>query len=569
MRVLSIGLLFIATVVYSQCVTQWYRDQDQDGFGDPAIAINVSCNALGPGGFVSNKLDQTPLVSDDSTWTFVGAQVSTASSVFTELKVDSDSSLVMMFVDYTSNKLNVARLDASTWTTLGGTNFSSTLYAAESANLEVIGTTPYVAYTDGSVKVMSYDGSTWNNVGVLPSTSNVINTKAAVYNNELFVMYVDGLTNQLNVLKYSSGIWTSVGSSPGTGMYAELEVDNTGAPYIVYSDDNEGGKVSVVKYDGSNWNLVGTAGISVDYAERVDLKINSSGEPYIAYYDNGSGELVVMKFDGNNWLAVGTDLISSDAIDFSLDIDVWDNVYISYVEASSKLVLKKLSGASWNPVLGNQVVPGDISSEHISLALSPEGLPYLSFRNLLNNDYPVVVGITPESIPLQHAVSLHGSLQNGYPFLQCTYSTELEVQHVEWMKLGIDGQFDTFHEENASSGIPPASYLDTSANYSSVVVYKLKIFLNDGGIIYSDAVSVQLPISTVFFVVNPVENNIISITSENSEESEFVLYNDAGKKMSDYISHGERNISWNIYVSPGVYFLKRKNESEMVRILVY
>ena len=89
-------------------------------------------------------------------------------------------------------------------------------------------------------------------------------------------------------MKYDGSDWVYVGNpefSPGAALNINLALDSSGTPYVAYADGAGGRKATVMKDDGSNWVYVGNPGFSPGDARNIDLKLDSSGTPYVTYQD--------------------------------------------------------------------------------------------------------------------------------------------------------------------------------------------------------------------------------------------------------------------------------------------
>ena len=80
--------------------------------------------------------------------------------------------------------------------------------------------------------------------------------------------------------------WVVVGnadfSAAGAG-FTSLALDSTGTPFVAYYDDSVGGKATVQKFvAGNGWTVVGTEAFSAGRAEYTSLALDSTGTPLVA-----------------------------------------------------------------------------------------------------------------------------------------------------------------------------------------------------------------------------------------------------------------------------------------------
>ena len=112
-------------------------------------------------------------------------------------------------------------------------------------------------------------------------------------------------------------VWTKFGDLTKTtydlnrGAYAMKLDPSDGRPVIAYGVNEvvEGTttlKVAVSKWNGSAFALVGNEAFSERVATSIDLAIDNSGKPYIAYLDyNENTQASVMAYSGGSWSYVG------------------------------------------------------------------------------------------------------------------------------------------------------------------------------------------------------------------------------------------------------------------------
>ena len=136
--------------------------------------------------------------------------------------------------------------------------------------------------------------------------------------------------------------WVVVGnadfSAAGAG-FTSLALDSSGTPFVAYYDDSVGGDATVQKFvAGTGWTVVGNAGFSAGPAIFTSLALDSTGTPYVAYQDGGNANKVtVQKFTvANGWTVVGNAGFSAGQADFtSLALDSTGTPFVAYSDFSN------------------------------------------------------------------------------------------------------------------------------------------------------------------------------------------------------------------------------------------
>lgn len=214
----------------------------------------------------------------------------------------------------------------------------------------------------------------------------------ALYQGTPYVVYEDyEESEKATVKKYDGTSWVTVGN-PGmsdnkVSSPSSLAFDSSGRPWLAYYDQTLN-KLSVKKFDGTTWQLVGNAGFSDNYPSAVSLVLDHNDVPYVAY--RVPGKAIVNKFDGTNWVTVGTNSASEgDVSDTRLVISSDNNaLYLAYTdqEYDSKATVLKLVNDEWTPV-GSKGF-SDKEAATPDLALDSNNVPYVAFWS---NDQAITV----------------------------------------------------------------------------------------------------------------------------------------------------------------------------------
>ncbi len=213
-----------------------------------------------------------------------------------------------------------------------------------------------------------------------------------------YVAYADmGNNNKVCVRKYINNNWVYVGTPGFSSGYAEspsIVFSANGTPYVIFSDFAYNKKATVMKFNGTNWINVGNPGFTSCFSlNDIDLVIDSTETPYVLFKDSlYNYKLTIMKFNGSNWINIGTPgFFSTSAFKAknTLAINQSGKPYIAFAEYKNSnnvyyLKVKKFNGNSWENV-GDSILFGSQSYIGISIAISPNGIPYVACLNFNNN----------------------------------------------------------------------------------------------------------------------------------------------------------------------------------------
>ncbi len=259
-----------------------------------------------------------------------------------------------------SGKITVQKRNGAAWEAVGATGFSAG-DGYGPANIIFNGITPYVAYSDnskgGKLIVQRYNSinQTWETVGTNPISSGVASGKIAFDGNIPYVVYIDeGSQGRANVKKFntSTNDWELVGDANFSGKYSNYPdiTFNENVPYIVLADNAIYQKIIVKKLNGNIWETVDNTDFSGKYSTNSNIAFNN-GNVYIAYSNGGTSKATVRKYNTVNekWDLVSAVLPDSGS-DYLKLIFVNNVPYLSYLDGSSVLTVKKLNGNVWETV---------------------------------------------------------------------------------------------------------------------------------------------------------------------------------------------------------------------------
>jgi len=259
--------------------------------------------------------------------------------------------------------------------------------------------------------------------------------------NNLYVSYSAGLAGGA-VQKFDGTNWSvlGTGATPGTASYGTIGVTTAGEVYYAFQDGSNGSKLSVRKYDPvtAAWSNSGV-GISDNIVNYQQLKISPGNVPVVSYFQATTNPgIYVKRYNGTAWVNVGVNLpiiagsgtahsmtvgnndtvfvavqvganysvykahisaasasdwtlvgaagftagASSNQFIVSIAADQNNHLYLAYRATSSpssgKIAVYKYDG-TWNALGTQYFSTGNV--EHISVAVTPGGTPYVAFRD--------------------------------------------------------------------------------------------------------------------------------------------------------------------------------------------
>ena len=177
-----------------------------------------------------------------------------------------------------------------------------------------------------------------------------------------------------------TSIWAYLGARGISASSGAIAVDSAGLPYIAYADLNNAGKLNVSHWDGAHWNIVGTSGLSSGMIDDLNLKLDSSDRPYVAYTNRSDSSATVLHWSGSAWTTVGTSNFTGAAESYlTLTLDSAGLPYVAYFDtAVGRGSVMHWTGSAWALVgpAGSLTV---YNSSDIALALDSANHPFAAF----------------------------------------------------------------------------------------------------------------------------------------------------------------------------------------------
>lgn len=267
---------------------------------------------------------------DGATWTAVGGSlnVSTTRDAYSPAIVGVAGVPHVAWIEYDGShyQLRVKRLEAGSWTAVGGSLNVSSLQDAGLPSIADIGGVPYVAWSesDGThtqIRVKRFDGANWQGIGGpinVSATRNATGPSIASVGGVPYVAWTedDGTANQIRVADLVGAGWTHLGGSlnVSTARYAEGPhlASVGGIPYVVWPEHTATvNQIFAKRLDGATWTPLGGALNASASAPAGDPDITAVGTTAVAVwheYSDGAYHVYAKRFDGSDWALLGSSL---------------------------------------------------------------------------------------------------------------------------------------------------------------------------------------------------------------------------------------------------------------------
>lgn len=255
----------------------------------------------------------------------------------------------------------------------------------------------YVSYYAGGQalgSVQKYNGTTWSplggSLGITPSSATYnalcVNSAGDVY----YSFQDGGNSSGLSVKKYTAGtnVWSDAGINVSGGVvnYQNIKIaPSTNLPIAVYNSSG----IKAKRYTGSAWVDVGVAPIVSGTGANHSMVVGTNDTVYVAVQIGTAYSVYKNHINASSteaWQLVGNAAFTSggnsNQFTVSLAIDGSNKLYMAYralaTPDASKASVYKYDGSSW-AALGNLAF-SDYAVEHISIAVTPAGVPTVAFR---------------------------------------------------------------------------------------------------------------------------------------------------------------------------------------------
>ncbi|MDX5422137.1 MAG: T9SS type A sorting domain-containing protein [Hymenobacteraceae bacterium] len=262
----------------------------------------------------------------NQSWVSVGTFASGGQVEQVELALDANGNPVLAYQDaLNGNRTTVVKHTGSNWAYVGTPGFSTGTPAKLNLALSSNGQ-PYVAFQDGpggsGVRVMTYNGSSWITVG----TSTVGSGQQAEFIDlkldardipyVTFKAGTDGFVTDVGAMRLHGSEWEPVGFFSAFGTKVKdvaLDIDAEGTLYLAYwGEDNymsEMFKPTLLRFNHTGWVELASAGTYSNFTgltPAIELALDKSGVPYIAFLNETEGKIRVKRFNGTAWANVSS-----------------------------------------------------------------------------------------------------------------------------------------------------------------------------------------------------------------------------------------------------------------------
>jgi YD repeat-containing protein len=304
----------------------------------------------------------------------------------------------------------------------------------------------------------------------IAAPKGIAEAEIVVAQNTPYCAYVDD-DGSLQSKNYVSNAWTSVAeiSTREAGMIS-MSAHGTN-PYIAYVQVGSGDQVYAKKFDGTTWTGVETGAsviVSPDEATSPDIKVSSTGIPFVAYIgdihqepnNSGTGvdnRLIVKKFESGAWVPASgswSALAVSDesALEPVLGFSPAGVLYVAYIAVDSdddndindddgRLIVKKLDGGVWTAVGDWVNGPPSAGCQQLSLGFLGEK-PCVAYAEA---PYTTSGGIQSVSSgdELVVQVKVYDELQSWLP----PFRQDIPANYSHWVYVGPSALFRTSIED--------------------------------------------------------------------------------------------------------------------------
>ena len=241
---------------------------------------------------------------------------------------------------------------------------------------------PHIAYGGDDLFYANFDGVTWDIQVVDAPQNGFAGSSASIaldgsgnphigYHGEGKAKYAIWNGNSWDITAIAN---TDYNQSNETVIMA---LDSNNIPHFVFSDLSGGGLQYAVK-DSNGWNIERIDG----GGESLSLALSDSGEPHLAYYkyDGAASayDLIYAQHTVSGWISETLATISEDwDKDVSIRLDSLGQPHIAYFRSPFmvELVYAYKSGAVWT----SQTVQSLVDGGDVSLELDQSDLPHIVY----------------------------------------------------------------------------------------------------------------------------------------------------------------------------------------------
>lgn len=179
------------------------------------------------------------------------------------------------------------------------------------------------------VPALTTASSSWQSVGTLTTNPTVETSVAVDSQGIVYFAYTESADDgywYVSIDKYEEGTLTDLGSIRTYGEQIQIQIDSSDTPYLAYYAPNEG--VVVKTLNGSSWDNVGNVGsqgiaTAEEYPVNIQFAIAPDDTLYLAYGDDSStasstevASIKILEYTGNT--SSDTDGNTNDGWEYAL-----------------------------------------------------------------------------------------------------------------------------------------------------------------------------------------------------------------------------------------------------------
>ncbi len=209
-----------------------------------------------------------------------------------------------------------------------------------------------------------------------------------------------------------------ISNNNGESGWPAVAAAPDGTVYVAWYDNSSGNnEIYVKRWNGSSWQEVGSgsaAGGGISKTNKnskgVDIAVAPDGTPYVVWRDwqSGKPETYVKRWNGASWEEVGAGSASGGGISNLKGVsDGWPSIaiapdgtpYVAWDDGTAEnteIFVRRWNGSAWEEVGSGSGSGGGISSNsgassRPSVAIAPDGTPYITWYDLTPGNYEIYV----------------------------------------------------------------------------------------------------------------------------------------------------------------------------------
>lgn len=239
----------------------------------------------------------------------------------------------------------------------------------------------HAVYTSGLPKVSRVSGSGFVDASSGLSNIGQFHMFLDHASDQPWMSYLDVSDWSAHVLAYNGSSWSPKGTGNPKGAIDPSVYGSSAGTWLVYRDTGSFRGLQACKLNGSTWTHVGDSiGPGAGVMQHMELVVNSSGKPIVAYTDGNSTRASTLDA-GNHWIDFGSGSdISTTAQTLSMAITSANKVYLLIVESGNYRIIVSNNGGAWQPFATG---PGGVADA--VLAVDASGNPYVAYFNTAGN----------------------------------------------------------------------------------------------------------------------------------------------------------------------------------------